>query len=80
MSSVAIQLRDVFANVLKIAASDIVDGTSPQDVATWDSLATGVLIGETETHFSIQFDFDEMLEFENFGSLANLVEKKFVAA
>ena len=77
MSSVANQLRDVFANVLEVSASDILDSTSPEDVSNWDSLATVILIGEIESRFSIQFDFEELLEFENFGSISNLVAKKY---
>jgi len=58
--------------------SDIVikDDMSSDKVEGWDSLANLYLIIELEGNFGIEFDFNELLNIENWGALKELVKKK----
>ena len=59
-------------------SSDIVikDDMSSDKVEGWDSLANLHLIIELEGNFGIEFDFNELLNIENWGALKELVKKK----
>lgn len=55
---------------------EINDDMSPNNVEGWDSLANIQLITELEATFEIEFDFDELLDIENWGSFKAAVKKK----
>ena len=48
---------------------------SSNTVEGWDSLANLHLISELEGNFGIEFDFNELLDIENWGALKELVKK-----
>jgi acyl carrier protein len=62
--------RDVFGN------EDIVltDETTAADIEEWDSLGHVSLMFSIEEHFGVQFEENELAEFENVGALKRYLE------
>lgn len=54
----------------------ITENTTATDIEAWDSLNHMSLIGEVEKQFRIQFDFFEVMEFENIGELIQSIKTK----
>ena len=52
------------------------ESTSAHDIEAWDSLNHMNLISTIEKHFNIQFDFFEVMDFENIGELVNSIQNK----
>jgi acyl carrier protein len=63
--------RDVFGN------EDIVltDETTAADIEEWDSLGHVSLMFSIEEHFGVQFEENELAEFENVGALKRYLEE-----
>lgn len=50
--------------------------TTAHDIEEWDSLNHMSLISEVEKQFNIQFDFFEVMDFENIGELVDNIQSK----
>lgn len=50
--------------------------TTANDINAWDSLNHMSLISEVEKHFKIQFEFFEIMDFENIGELVESITNK----
>ncbi len=49
--------------------------TTSNDIASWDSLGHVLLIEAIENEFSIQFDIEDLLEFDTISSITDAVAK-----
>ena len=54
----------------------ISENTTAKDIDAWDSLNHMSLIREVEEKFNIQFDFFDVMEFENVGELVKSIQNK----
>lgn len=75
MEHIIQQITPIFNRVFQTNL-EIHSSTSADEVATWDSLSHVVFIGEIETAFSVVFDLDELLSFNNIGDIAKAIEQK----
>ena len=50
--------------------------TTAKDIDAWDSLNHMNLISEVEKAFNLQFDFFEVMDFENIGELVQSIQNK----
>ena len=50
--------------------------SSAKDIIPWDSLNHMSLMGEIERAFKIEFEFFELMEFQNVGDLVNCISLK----
>jgi acyl carrier protein len=70
------KMNDMLRQVCNIPNNiGIKDDMSSNTVEGWDSLANLHLISELEGNFGIEFDFNELLDIENWGALKELVKK-----
>jgi acyl carrier protein len=60
------RLRQVLADVLEIDPGAISEGTSPQTIEAWDSVAHLNLVLALESEFGVQFDAEEIPELVSF--------------
>ena len=60
----------------KLTDLTISENTTAKDIDAWDSLNHMNFIREVEGQFNIQFDFFEVMEFENFGELVKTIKNK----
>jgi acyl carrier protein len=65
----AAQLKRVFAEILLIDDDDYRDEYGPDEIASWDSLATVTLAGALEKEFGIPVPADDMAAFNTIGDV-----------
>jgi acyl carrier protein len=66
----------VIAAVLKLPASAITDSSSPDDVATWDSVQHLQIILALEEEFGLQFEPDDIDSLQTVGLLIAAVSER----
>ena len=69
-------IQELMRNFFKNDALTISMATSANDIDDWDSLNHMTLISEIEKKFNVQFEFFEIMNFENIGELVNSIQTK----
>lgn len=65
--------REVFSSVLGIEASSLVADSSPETIATWDSITHITLMLAIEAEYGIQFDPMDLMELHTAGEIYDRV-------
>ncbi len=55
---------------------EIEDSMAPGKTEGWDSLSNMELISEIENRFHIEFEFDELMQIDNWGDMKRIVINK----
>jgi acyl carrier protein len=76
MTSNLDKLKHLFADCLQIPIGQVTPTLSQDQLASWDSLATAMLIAELELVFEISFQIDEMLELTSFDQTVKILSDK----
>lgn len=74
------KLLQVFADTLRIDATQVSDETSPENTPQWDSLATVRLAVAISEAFSIKLSNAEVVAMRNFGLIRSMLQSKGVMA
>ena len=70
------QLTTVFQDVFDDEQLTISEQTSADDITDWDSLMHITLISAVEDEFQVKFGMQEIIEMQNVGQMADLIEQK----
>jgi len=70
------RLVQVFADTLRIDASQISDETSPDNTPQWDSLATVKLAVAISAAFSIKLSNADVVAMRNVGLVRTILQRK----
>ena len=70
------QLTTVFQDVFDDEQLTISEQTSADDITDWDSLMRITLISAVEDEFQVKFGMQEIIEMQNVGQMADLIEQK----
>lgn len=70
------KLYEIISKVLDIPVSQITDETSQENIETWDSFNTYVLLNEIETAFNVKFSLDEIMEIKKVKDFKRLLQKR----
>ncbi len=70
------KIFNIIKNTFPNSTTNINTDTTANDVDEWDSLGHIMLIQAIETEFNIQFDLDELLEFNSVGDIINSIKLK----
>jgi acyl carrier protein len=68
------ELESLFRDVFENDAITLTDETTAADIEEWDSLGHVNLMFSIEDRFGVQFEGNELAEFENVGALARYLE------
>lgn len=68
-------LNKILSSVLEISESAITDGTSPENVASWDSFNGLMLVSALEKNFKIKFTIDEVIAVKNVHDIKEALKK-----
>ena len=68
----------LFREVFNLEPNYKLEGVSPEVLPDWDSLGHLTLIDTIENTYQISFDFDEMIEIENYDDLVKVLKLKGV--
>jgi acyl carrier protein len=74
------QVRNVASDIFGIPADKITAESSPETIATWDSMQHLNLVLAIEEKFGVQLDPEDIEQMKNIGAVATLVEKLRSAA
>ena len=70
------KIKLIMSKVFKISLYSINEDSSPDNIESWDSLNHMDLIRSIEEEFNIEFEFFEVMDFENIGELVISIEQK----
>ena len=69
-------LQNIFQIFFKNDHIKLTTVSSANDIDSWDSLNHMSLMGEVERTFKIEFEFFELMEFQNVGDIVNSISLK----
>ncbi len=72
-------LIELFADELDVAADTLSDESSPETVATWDSLAAMNLVAAFEEEFGVRLTTAEIMYMNTIGRAREVLKKKGAA-
>jgi len=70
------ELKNLVANILKVEASEINEDSSPDNLESWDSFNSLMIISNIEKEFNITFTTKEAMNIKNYGDIEKLVNQK----
>ena len=70
------ELKQLIANILKVDVSRINGDSSPDNLESWDSFNSLMMISDIEREFNIIFTTEEVMNVKNYGDIEKLVNKK----
>ena len=59
-------LKELVARVLRIDKEEINDNSSPENISSWDSFNSLMLVSELEKNFNVRFSMNEVMAVKNF--------------
>jgi len=73
------KLKGVFAECLEIPVGQVTASLSQDQVPSWDSLATAILIAELEEVFGVSFEVDEILELTSLEQVIKILSERGIS-
>ena len=70
------ELKKIIANILKVDVSEINGDSSPDNLASWDSFNSLMMISDIEKGLNIVFTTEEIMNVKNYGDIEKLVNNK----
>ena len=68
------QLKKILSKVLGIGESSITDKTSPENVSSWDSFNTLMIISEIETVFNTKLTIQEAVNVKSVKDIKDILK------
>ena len=72
------QLTKVFADVLKVDASELTEESSPDTLEAWDSLVAMMLVSAIEDTFDVRLSTREIMNMSSIGLARQALQDKGV--
>lgn len=72
------KLYETIARLFQVDPGTITDSSSHDTIGAWDSLGMVNLVSELEVEFNVEFDLLEIADFNNVGSVKNVLRSKGV--
>jgi acyl carrier protein len=79
MTSNLEKLRNLFAECLQIPVGQVTQSLTQDQIPSWDSVATAILVPELEEVFGVSFDIDEILELTSLDQTIKVLREKGVS-
>lgn len=73
------RLVKIFAEELDVDAAELNDDSSPDNVASWDSLAAMRLVAAIESEFDVRLSTKEIMKMRSIGIARSVLREKSVA-
>jgi len=70
------RIKNVIGAALSIPIDDINENSSAENIENWDSLKQINLVLALEEEFHIEFSDDEIMNMNQYGKIANTIQKK----
>jgi acyl carrier protein len=70
------RVRGIAADILQVPLAEVGPDSSPESIATWDSVHHLNLVLALEQEFNLQFEPEEIDQIGNVGQIVSLVSRK----
>ena len=70
------RVRGIAADILQVPVAEVGPDSSPENIATWDSVHHLNLVLALEQEFNLQFEPEEIDQIGNVGQIVALVSRK----
>lgn len=70
------RVRGIAADILQVPVAEVGPDSSPESIATWDSVHHLNLVLALEQEFNLQFEPEEIDQIGNVGQIVQLVSRK----
>jgi acyl carrier protein len=80
MDEILSKIQSSFNESFNVEAQTVTLETAPGSVPGWDSMGHLTLATNLEKAFGLSFDVDELMEMENVGAIARIVQRKLKPA
>ena len=74
------ELRKILAQVLGVDGKEISEKSSPDNIESWDSFNSLVMIAELERNFDLKFTTDEILAVKNAGDIVKILKNHNISS
>ncbi len=74
------RVRGIAADVLQVSLAEVGPDSSPQTIASWDSVHHLNLVLALEQEFNLQFEPEEIDQIDSIGQIVALINRKETAA
>lgn len=75
-NNITATIQTIFRQFFKTENIVLTEHSSANDIDAWDSLNHMSLMGEIEREFNIEFEFFELMDFQNIGDLVAGITSK----
>ena len=72
------RIKKILSKVLEIEENSITEKTSPDNVATWDSFNSLMLVSELENSFNVKFTTQEVVSIRSVKNIKDILKKNGV--
>ena len=69
------KLASLLSQILNIKPNDVSNSTSPENISSWDSFNTLVIITGLETEFNVSLTMDEIYSMKNVADIKKILKK-----
>ena len=69
------KVKTIFAKIFGVEEKSINNNSSPENIESWDSFNSLMLISELESNFNIKFNTSEIVSAKNFGDIISILRK-----
>jgi acyl carrier protein len=70
------RLRQIFSDIFEVPVANIENTSSPDTIATWDSIRHLNLVVALEQEFQVQFDTEEIVQLLSFELAVDILTEK----
>ena len=71
------QVEQIFRQTFEDDNLTITRNTTVKDIDQWDSLRNVMLVDALEKHFQIQFELEEIMNFDSVGTICDYIKSKY---
>ena len=71
------KLKTIFSRLFGVKEEEINNDSSPENIESWDSFNSLVLISELEKNFGLSFTTEEIVSVKNFGDITYYAKTLF---
>ena len=68
-------LREVFATILDVSATQLTKHSSPKSISSWDSVNNLLLISEIEKEYGVTITIEDVYRLTSLGDVFNFIKK-----
>ena len=74
------KLKSILSSIFGVKEETITENSSPENIETWDSFNSLILISELEKNYSLRFTTEEIISVKNVGDIIKVLKEHKVSA